>query len=116
LWLTRRDVILSGAAGAARFDAAEPCALLRARRSEARRARSATTGLRHDESNCPTMNRDDLVSHHGRLYFVRGFDPAGVLDARVYLEDAETREQKTVPLEELRGARRLYGTEPRAGR
>jgi len=62
------------------------------------------------------MNRDDLVSHHGRLYFVRGVDPAGVFGARAYLEDAETREQKTVPLQELRRRRRLYGPEPRDGR
>ena len=59
------------------------------------------------------MNRDDLVSHHGRLYFVRGVDPAGVFDARVYLEDAETGERQAIPLEELREGRRiLYEGEP----
>jgi len=63
------------------------------------------------------MNRDDLVSHHGRLYFVRGVDPAGVFDARVYLEDAETGERQAVPLEELREGRRiLYEGEPGPGR
>ena len=59
------------------------------------------------------MNRDDLVSHDGRLYFVRGVDPAGVFEPRVYLEDAETGEHETVPLEELREGRRvLYDAEP----
>jgi len=61
------------------------------------------------------MNRDDLVSHQGRLYVVRGVDPAGVLDARAYLEDAETGEPKTVPLKELRRGRRVSnGTNPGA--
>jgi len=73
--------------------------------------------LRHDERNCGTMNRDDLVSHDGRLYFVRGVDPAGVFEARVYLEDAETGEPTTIPLEELREGRRvLYEAEPDSGR
>ena len=63
------------------------------------------------------MNLDDLVGHHGRLYFVRGVDPAGVSDARAYLEDAETGEPKTVPLRELRRGRRVpSGTERRAAR
>jgi len=63
------------------------------------------------------MNRDDLVSHDGRLYFVRGVDPAGVFEARVYLEDAETGERETIPLEELREGRRvLYDAEPGPGR
>ena len=63
------------------------------------------------------MNLGDLVSHDGRLYFVRGVDPAGVFEARVYLEDAETGELETVLLEELREGRRLlYDAEPGAGR
>lgn len=51
------------------------------------------------------MNRDDLVSHDGRLYFLRGVDPAGVFEARAYLEDAETGERVTVLLEALRATR-----------
>jgi hypothetical protein len=63
------------------------------------------------------MNRDDLVTHEGRLYFVRGVDPAGAFDARVYLEDAETGARETVPLEDLRAGRRiLYDADPGPGR
>ena len=73
-------------------------------------------GLRHHEPNCGTMNRGDLVSHDGRLYFVRGVDPAGVFEASVYLEDAETGEEARVLLEELREGRRvLYEAEPGPG-
>ena len=58
------------------------------------------------------LNRDDLVTHDGRLYFVRGVDPAGVFEPRVYLEDAETGEQDAILLEELREGRRvLYEAE-----
>jgi hypothetical protein len=63
------------------------------------------------------LNRDDLVTHDGRLFFVRGVDPAGVFEPRVYLEDAETGEQETILLEQLREGRRvLYEAESgRAG-
>ena len=63
------------------------------------------------------MNRDDLVAHDGRLYFVRGVDPAGVFEPRAYLEDASTGMKVSVGLEELRAGRRLmHGDEPPRGR
>ena len=59
------------------------------------------------------MNIDDLVTFDGRLYFVRGVDPAGAFEPRAYLEDAETRERLVVPLDALRAGRRvLYGETP----
>jgi hypothetical protein len=61
------------------------------------------------------LNRDDLVTHDGRLYVVRGLDPAGVFEPRVYLEDAETGEQETILLDQLREGRRvLYDAESAA--
>ena len=47
------------------------------------------------------LKRDDLATYDGRLYFLRGFDPMGVLSQRAYLEDAETHERRTVPLADL---------------
>src|SRR5215210_5538774 len=56
------------------------------------------------------MNLDELVIYDGRLYFVRGVDPAGAFEPRAYLEDAETRERLIVPLDAFREGRRLlYG-------
>lgn len=48
-----------------------------------------------------TIERGMLVRHRARLYAVLGFDPMGVLSPRVYLEDAETREERTAFLSEL---------------
>ena len=47
------------------------------------------------------MNLGDLVIHHGRRYFLRGLDPMGVPDRQAVLEDAETGEQVTAPVDEL---------------
>jgi hypothetical protein len=44
---------------------------------------------------------NDLVGWNGRLYFVRGFDPMSVNTPRAFLEDAETREPRTIVLDDL---------------
>ena len=47
------------------------------------------------------MNIGDLVLHQGRRYYLRGLDPMSVPDRRAMLEDAETGERLSVPVEEL---------------
>jgi hypothetical protein len=62
------------------------------------------------------MNRDDLVTHDRRLYFVRGVDPAAIFEPRAYLEDAATGMKVSVALEDLRAGRRLiHGDDPPRG-
>jgi hypothetical protein len=47
------------------------------------------------------MNIGDPVIHRGRRYFLRGLDPMSVPDRQAFLEDAETGEQVTAPVEEI---------------
>jgi hypothetical protein len=47
------------------------------------------------------MKIDDLVLYQGRLHYLRGFDPMSVPDRRAILEDAETGEEVTAPVDEL---------------
>ena len=47
------------------------------------------------------MNIGDLVLHQGRRYYLRGLDPMSVPDRRAMLEDAETGERASAPVEEI---------------
>ena len=47
------------------------------------------------------MNIGDLVLHQGRRYYLRGLDPMSVPDRQAMLEDAETGERLSVPVEEI---------------
>jgi len=47
------------------------------------------------------MNIGDLVLHQGRRYYLRGLDPMSVPDRRAMLEDAETGERHSAPVEEI---------------
>jgi hypothetical protein len=47
------------------------------------------------------MEIGDHVTHEGRSYVLRGLDPMSVDDRRALLEDAETGEQRWVPLAAL---------------
>lgn len=51
-----------------------------------------------------TVECGQLVRHGSRLYVVLGFDPMGVVSPRVYLQDAETNEERTAFLSELLAA------------
>jgi len=55
-----------------------------------------------------------VVIYAGRECRVRGFTPAGVIPATVDVEDAETGEVRTVPIESLRAQLRLVDPEPDA--
>ncbi len=46
----------------------------------------------------------DLVAYRGRLCYLRGLDPMSVTDRRAELEDAETGERLSVPLDEVEPA------------
>ncbi len=48
-----------------------------------------------------TLERGMLVRHRARLCVLVGFDPMSVPSPRVYLEDTETREERTAFLSEL---------------
>lgn len=56
------------------------------------------------------FNVGGKVTHHGRLYIVRGLSPMGVPKRVVLLEDAETKERLEV------GVRELTRTSPSQGR
>jgi hypothetical protein len=47
------------------------------------------------------MDIGDLVIWCGRTYRLRGFDPMGVSDRNVYLEDVETGEHVSAPATEV---------------
>ena len=47
------------------------------------------------------MKIGDVVVHQGRRYYLRGLDAMGVPERQAYLEDAETGERVTVPLDEI---------------
>ena len=47
------------------------------------------------------MNIGDPVLYQGRRYYLRGLDPMSVPDRRAMLEDAETGERLSAPLEEI---------------
>src|SRR5262245_15687511 len=49
---------------------------------------------------CELM-RHDRVEYEQRVYIVRGFDPIGVVEPLVYLEDAGTGERTVAPLIDL---------------
>ena len=48
------------------------------------------------------MQIGDTLTHGGRRYVVRGFDPEGVLPRMIYLEDLATGTHRIVPFEQLR--------------
>jgi hypothetical protein len=47
------------------------------------------------------MNIGDLVLFQGRRYYLRGLDPMSVPDRRAMLEDAETGERLSAPIEDI---------------
>ena len=47
------------------------------------------------------MQIGDLLTHDGRRYLLRGFDPQSVIPRLVYVEDVETGEQSTLLFEEM---------------
>jgi hypothetical protein len=47
------------------------------------------------------MNIGDPVLHRGRRYILRGLDPMSVPDRQAFLEDPETAEQATAPVDEI---------------
>ena len=47
------------------------------------------------------MEIGDLVTYKGCVYVLRGFDPMGVPDRHVQLEDAATGEHISAPLAEV---------------
>ena len=48
------------------------------------------------------MQIGDTLTHCGRRYVVRGFDPEGVLPRMIYLEDLAKGTHRIVPFEQLR--------------
>jgi hypothetical protein len=48
------------------------------------------------------MEIGDLVTYRDRAYYLRGFEPMSVPNRRAHLEDAETGERISAPLEEVR--------------
>ena len=50
------------------------------------------------------MRIGDLVIYRGRAYYLRGLDPMSVSDRRAELDDAETGERVSVPLDEVEEA------------
>ena len=47
------------------------------------------------------MKIGDLVLYQGRPYYLRGLDPMGVPERRAIVDDAETGEEHSVPVDEL---------------
>jgi hypothetical protein len=47
------------------------------------------------------MKIGDLVLYQGRPYYLRGLDPMSVPDRRAVLEDADTGEEASAPVDEL---------------
>ena len=47
------------------------------------------------------MKIGDTLTHGGRQYLVRGFDPEGVSPRMIYLEDAATGARTVVPIEQV---------------
>ena len=47
------------------------------------------------------MEIGELVTYQERAYVLRGLDPMGVPDRRLELEDPETGEQVSVPMDEV---------------
>ena len=47
------------------------------------------------------MKIGDLVLHQGRCYYLRGLDPMSVPNRLAILEDAETGEEVSVPVDEI---------------
>jgi hypothetical protein len=50
------------------------------------------------------MRTGDPLLHQGRRYYLRGLDPMSVPDRQAFLEDAQTGERLTVPIEEIEPA------------
>lgn len=48
------------------------------------------------------MQIGDTLTHGGRRYVVRGFDPEGVSPRMIYLEDVAKGTHRIVPFERLR--------------
>jgi hypothetical protein len=47
------------------------------------------------------MKIGDLVLYLGRNYYLRGIDPMSVPNRQAFLEDAQTGEDSTAPVEEI---------------
>lgn len=47
------------------------------------------------------MKIGDFVLYQGRLYYLRGFDPIGVLDGQAFLEDPSNGAEVVAPTAEL---------------
>jgi hypothetical protein len=47
------------------------------------------------------MKIGDVFLYQGRTYYLRGFDPMGLPDRMVILEDAETGAELTLPVAEV---------------
>lgn len=50
------------------------------------------------------MQIGEALTHGGRRYVVRGFDPEGVSPRMIYLEDAVKGTHRIVPFERLHGS------------
>jgi hypothetical protein len=50
---------------------------------------------------CGKMNIGELVTYEGRSYVLRGLEPMSVPRRRAELEDPETGERISVPLDEV---------------
>jgi len=50
------------------------------------------------------MKIGDLVLYQGGRYYLRGFDPMSVSNRKALLEDAETGEEVSVPVDEIEAA------------
>jgi hypothetical protein len=47
------------------------------------------------------MKIGDLVLYQGRRYYLRGLDPMSVPERQAFLEDAETGDEVTAPIDEI---------------
>ncbi len=57
--------------------------------------------MAHMASAFAVMEIGDLVTYQEQAYVLRGLDPMGVPDRRVELEDPETGEQISAPMDEV---------------
>ena len=55
-------------------------------------------------SSTAAMKIGDLVLYLGRNYYLRGIDPMSVPNRQAFLEDAQTGEDSTAPVEEIEPA------------
>ncbi len=64
----------------------------------------AGSSVAADPPSTAAMEIGDVVTWSGRRWIVRGFDPVSVTERTVLLEDPDTGERVSVPLEDVTGA------------